>query len=446
MAEKPLPFMPIKPKAVPALPPEPAEVPSAVPPKPVPALPTVPKRGVADAEIERELEAAMSGMDMEAMLEPASTQQGKGGKPKPRDPNELRKGRVLSIRGKDVFVDVGGRYPGVISVESFPEPPQIGQEVEATVDGVDEGNGLLLLSKKGAAVHVDWSSVAPGLVVEARVTGTNKGGLSVEVNGIRGFMPISQIELFRIEDLTPYVNQKLRCLITEANPGERNLVVSRRALLEQERVEAKKKLWETLAEGKKLTGTVRNIKEFGAFIDLGGVDALLPISEMSWTRVENPAQILQLGQQVEVVILRINQENQKLTVGLKQLKDNPWDDAEFKYPMGTVVPGKVTRLMDFGAFVELEPGVEGLVHISELSKNRVNKPSDVVKVGQDVNVKVLKLDRAQGRISLSIKGAVAEPPPEPEPEPVVETPGAAEQPKKKEPPPRKVPLKGGLGR
>lgn len=441
MADKPLPFAPLPPKTEPTA----AAPPRPEPPKPVPALPTVPRRGAADAEIEQELEAAMSGMDMEAMLEsPTPAKGGKGGQRPRHDPNEVKKGRVVSVHGKDVFVEIGARYQGVISIENFPEPPQIGQAVEAMVDGYDEVNGLLLLSKKGAAVHVDWSSVAPGLVVEARITGTNKGGLSVEVNGIRGFMPISQIELFRIEDLTPYVNQKLRCLITEANPGERNLVVSRRALLEQERVEAKKKLWETLAEGQKHTGTVRNLKEFGAFIDLGGVDALLPISEMSWTRVENPAQILQLGQQVEVVVLRINREDQKLTVGLKQLKASPWDDAEGKYPMGAIVPGKVTRLMDFGAFVELEPGIEGLVHISELSKNRVNKPSDVVKVGQDVNVKILKVDRTQGRISLSIKGAVAEPPPEPEPiEPEVP---AGDQPKKKEPPPRKVPLKGGLGR
>jgi ribosomal protein S1 len=439
MADKPLPFKPITPKteeSAAAAPPRPE------PPKPVPALPTVPKRGTADAEIEKELEAAMSGMDMEAMLEPASPT--KGGKPRaPQDPNEMKKGYVVSTHGKDVFVEIGARYPGVISIENFAEPPVPGQLVEAMVDRVDEDNGLILLSKKGSAVHVDWSSVAPGLVVEARVTGTNKGGLSVEVNGIRGFMPISQIELFRIEDLTPYVNQKLRCMITEAKPSERNLVVSRRALLEQDRAESKKKMWETLAEGQKHTGTVRNIRDFGAFIDLGGVDALLPVSEMSWHRVEHPSQLLTLGQQVEVVVLRINREDQKLSVGLKQLKDNPWDQAESKYGVGVILPGKVTRLMDFGAFVELEPGVEGLVHISELSKNRVNKPSDVVKVGQDVNVKVLKLDRAQGRISLSIKGAAAEPPPEPElVEPEAGTP---EQPKR-EPPPRKVPLKGGLGR
>lgn len=423
---------------------ESAPAPRSAPPKPVPALPTVPRKGTADAEIERELEAAMSGMDMESMLEePGAGQPAKGGKsPRQRhDPNEVKKGRIVSLHAKDVFVELGSRYQGVISIENFAEPPKIGQEVEVMVDGYDEANGLLLLSRKGAAVHVDWSSIATGLVVEAKITATNKGGLSVEVNGIRGFMPISQIDLFRVEDLTPYVNQKLRCLITEANPGERNLVVSRRALLEQERVELKKKVWETLAEGQRLTGLVRNIKEFGAFVDLGGVDALLPIGEMSWTRVEHPSQVLQLGQQVEVVVLRINQEAQKVTVGLRQLTASPWDDVEMKFPMGVIVPGKVTKLMDFGAFVELEPGLEGLVHISELSKNRVNKPSDVVKVGHDVNVKVLKVDRAQGRISLSIKGAIAEPPPEPEPE----VPAVDEKPKR-EPPPRKVPLKGGLSR
>lgn len=387
-----------------------------------------------DADVERELMDAMGGADMKELF-------GEG-KPKklPGQPAPgPRKGRVMSIRGKDVFVDVGGRIQGVIAILQFgDEPPRVGDQVEVHIEGYDP-DGLLILTRQGAAVEADWSSVTPGMIVEARVLEQNKGGLSVDVNGIRGFMPISQIEMFRIEDLAPYVGQRLKCMVTEVDREERNLVVSRRALFEKEREENSVKLWDALAEGQVREGIVRSIKPFGAFVDLGGADALLPIGELSWQRVKDPSEVVQPGQKVRVSVLRFDRDTKKITVGLRQLTSSPWDEAHSNYPPGAVVKGKVTRLMDFGAFVELEPGIEGLVHVSELAAQRVNRVADVVKAEQEVNVKVLNVDAANRRIALSIKAALKAP------EPIAEVTEEEE-----ETAPAKVrkytgPLRGGVG-
>src|SRR5262249_32264437 len=242
---------------------------------------------------------------------------------------------------------------------------------------------------------------APNMIVEARVTATNKGGLEVDVNGIRGFMPISQIDLYRVENPDEYINQRLRCQVVEVNPEERNLVVSRRALLEREREENREKLWREVAEAQVGQGVVRSVRDFGAFVDLGGVDGLLHVSEMAWTRVKDPASVVQPGQTIKVAVLKIARESRKVSLGLKQLTPSPWDNVAANYPPGTVVNGKVTRLMDFGAFVELEPAVEGLIHVSELAPQRVRRVSDIVKPDQEVRVLVLNVDPNQRRISLS---------------------------------------------
>jgi small subunit ribosomal protein S1 len=321
----------------------------------------------------------------------------------------------------------------------FPNgPPALGSEVDINIEGYDNANGLLILTRRGAAVEAAWSSVAVGMVVEARVTETNKGGLAVAVNGIRGFMPISQIDLYRVESTDQYVNQKLLCMVTEVDVEERNLVVSRRVLLEKEREEQREKLWQELAEGQVRKGVVRSIRDFGAFVDLGGVDGLLHISEMSWQRVQKAEDIVKPGQSVEVVVLKIDHEKRKLSLGLKQLTTSPWDQAGMKYAPNTVVKGKVTRIMEFGAFVELEAGLEGLIHISELAPQRVRKVGDVVQPGQEVQVAVLRVDPAQKRISLSLKAAMTDSQEGEmeEPEPDVEA---------KPRPARKTPLRGGLG-
>jgi ribosomal protein S1 len=383
----------------------PAAAPAAPVEKPTPPaeLKGVALKQALDAEIEAELAAALGDVDSKELLGPV----GRGIKPaaeaKPA-PGGRKKGTVISVGRDGVFLDVGGRSQGVLPLEQFPDgPPALGAEIEVSIEGYDGENGLLILNRKGAAQAVDWSTVAEGMIVEARVTGQNKAGLEVDVNGIRGFMPISQIELFRVEDLGPYVNQKLTCMVTEASPSERNLVVSRRALLAQEREEQKKKLMAELMPGQIRSGVVRNLKPFGAFIDLGGVDGLLPVGEMSWARIEKPEDLLQIGQRVDVQVLRIDPDTQKITLGMKQLQTSPWDIAGEKYAVGMTVSGKVTRVTEFGAFVQLEPGLEGLVHISELSTKRIGKVTEVLKPDQEVTVQILKVEPAQRRLSLSLK-------------------------------------------
>jgi small subunit ribosomal protein S1 len=403
-------------------------------------LPEKPKLNDLDAGIESELQAALGGLtEQEIFADPGS----KGPRPAAGEPQPQKKARVVAVRGQDVYLEMpGARSQGVIPVQQFPDakPPDVGAEIDVNIEGFDRDNGLLIFSLRGATVHVDWSSVAAGMTVEARVMATNKGGLSVEVNGIRGFMPISQIDLYRVENADQFINQKLRCLVTEVLPHEKNLVVSRRALMEKEREQEREKTWATLAEGQIYDGIVRSVKDFGAFVDLGGVDGLLHVSEMSWQRVNDATKIVQPGQAVKVMVLKIDHERRKVSLGLKQLTASPWDDLEDRFPTGCTAKGKVTRLMDFGAFVELEPGVEGLVHISELAPQRVHRVTDIVKEGQEVTLKVLSVDKTQRRISLSIKAAAPKPEAEPEPEAPAE---AAAEPKPQRP--RNVPLRGGVG-
>src|SRR5262249_17363544 len=257
-------------------------------------------------------------------------------------------------------------------------------------------------------------------------------------NGIRGFMPLSQMDIYRVENPDQFLNQRLLCMVTEVNKDQRNLVLSRRALLERQRDEERDKLWQEIAEGQVRSGVVRSVKDFGAFLDLGGLDGLLHISEMSWTRVPDAASIVKPGQTLKVMILKIDRDKRKISLGLKQLLPSPWESVPDKYIIGNVVSGKVTRIMDFGAFVELEAGVEGLIHISELSPQRVRRVADVVQAGQEVQVKVMSVDPAQHRIGLSLKAALpaqAEEVAEEEEEPIEEKPER----------PRTTPLRGGIG-
>ncbi len=399
-----------------------------------------PKLRDLDAEIEADLQEALGGVSEKDLL----PEQQKRERPAPgQRPSNRIQGKVLRVHGPDVFVDLpGGRSQGVLPLMQFPDgPPAPGTEVEISIERYDNSEGLLILTRHGAAQDVDWSTVSNGMIVEARVTEVNKGGLSVEVNGIRGFMPMGQIDIYRVERPEEYVNQRLKCQITEVDPDSRNLVVSRRALLEAEREELREKLWAEIGEGMIYEGIVRSVRPFGAFVDLGGADGLLHVSEMSWTRVADPASVVQPGQRVKVIVLKADRDARKISLGLKQLQASPWDNIETKYPPGIVVEGKVTRLMDFGAFVELEPGLEGLIHISELAPQRVHRVSDIVQEGQDVKVMVLNLDRPQRRIGLSLKAALPKPEPTPE-----EGAGEEEEIVEEVRPPkaRTTPLRGGL--
>ncbi len=394
-----------------------------------------------DAEIAAELEAALQGMDDKNLYSSDDSKRARDQAAAQQDGGR-KKGKVVSVHAPDVFIEIpGGRGQGVLTLEHFPDgPPKVGEEVEISIEGYDPQNGLLILSRHGAAVHADWSSVAEGMTVEARVVESNKGGLSVEINGIRGFMPISQIDRGRVENIEQFVNQKLLCIVTEVDKEERNLVVSRRALLEKEREELRAKLWEELQEGQIRSGVIGNVRDFGAFVDLGGVDGLLHVSEISWKRIPDATQVVQAGQMIKVVILKVDREQHKVSLGLKQLEASPWDNIHDKYSSGRLIKGTVTRTMDFGAFVELEPGVEGLVHISELARNKVWRVTDIVKPGQEVEVKVLTVDAEARRISLSLREAL--------PVEVVKTEEEEEEHIVDEPVKerkRNYPLKGGIG-
>jgi small subunit ribosomal protein S1 len=354
-----------------------------------------------DDTLERELAEALGSVDLESLIDldvpragAAATAPG------------VRHGRVIAVQGDDIFVDMGGKSQGVIAAEQFDDEdlPAVGDTIEVTIERYDSADGLLILSRKGAVQAATWQNLEEGQIVEGRVTGHNKGGLELDINGIPGFMPISQIELFRVEELAPYVNRRLPCEVTEVRRSEKSVIVSRRDLLRREEEEMRQRTYETLAEGQTVKGVVKTIMPYGAFVDIGGIDGLLHIGDMSHARVEDPKDVVKEGQTIEVMVLKIDRDTRKIGLGLKQIMPDPWADAANKWPAETIVTGRVTRLMDFGAFVELEPGVEGLIPISEMSfERRIHHPREVVNEGDVVKVLVLQVDEEARRIGLSLK-------------------------------------------
>lgn len=314
-------------------------------------------------------------------------------------------GVVLKIHDGSVYVSLGGPDEGSVPLEQFETEPTAGDSIEVMVRGTS-ADGLYQCSLPGGAIEVsDWDDLQEGSVVEATVTATNTGGLEAKVGGVSGFIPISQISEFRVEDTSEFVNQKFLCVVTEANPRRRNLVLSRRAILEREREEKKKEQLETIEQGDEMEGTVRSIKDFGAFVDLGALDGLIHISKLSWERVKHPSEVLEEGQKVKVRIDKLDKQTGKISLTYRDLLENPWDSAEAEFAPGTVHRGAVTKVAPFGCFVRLTAGVEGMVHISELASHRVSKVDAFVSEGDEVEVKVLSFDRDAQKISLSIKQA-----------------------------------------
>lgn len=380
-----------------------SETPSkpAAPPSKV-AVPN--RRHALPEDIQAELDAELAAADVEGILS------GAAGMPDRREPLEEGarvQGQVLKVHDDSVFVALGGPDEGAVPLEQFAdEPPQAGQTVEVMVRGFNSEDGLYALTLPGRAVEVsDWEDLEEGSVVEATVTGSNSGGLECKVGNLRGFMPISQVAEYRVEDLSEFTDQKMVCLVTEANPRRGNLVLSRRAILEREREARREEQLETIEAGDTLEGTVRSVKDFGAFVDLGGLDGLIHISKLSWERVKHPSDVLEEGQKVKVKIDKVDKQTGKISLSYRDLLENPWDTAESDFAVGTVHRGTVTRIANFGCFVRLSPGVEGLVHISELAHHRVSKVSAFVSEGDEVDVKVLSFDRQAQKIGLSIKQA-----------------------------------------
>ena len=352
-------------------------------------------------------------------------------------------GKIQSVHGDDVFLDLGSRSPGMVSSRQFEtgKKPEVGQIIEVVVDRVDHEEGLIHLNlPKGIRkARGNWDDLGKGQILDCMVTKSNKGGLEVTVGSIRGFLPSSQVDLTYVSDLEPFIGQKLRVKVIEANPKKRNLVVSRREFLLIERQESEVQLWKTLEVGLQFTGTVKSIKDYGAFVDIGGVDGFLHIGEISWSRINHPSEVLQDGQQIEVKVLSLDPEKKRISLGMRQLVPNPWTIATVNYPVESTISGKITRITDFGAFVELEPGLEGMVHISELDHKRVRQVSDVLSVGQQIDFKVLEVNPDLKRIGLSLKSLIEKP------EEQTPTGQSASEEAPASKPKKNKPLKGGTG-
>jgi len=329
---------------------------------------------------------------------------------------ERIKGTIVQVRDDEVLVDVGSKSEGVIprselsvsEAENIRETLKVGDQIEVLVLKRENDEGHPVLSKKRVDQEHLWekleSTYQSGEVISGTVTEVVKGGLLVDM-GLRGFVPASLVEMGYVEDLQIYVGKELRMKVIECDRSNNKLVLSPKAVLEEEYQKRRAETWARLAEGQTIKGVVRRLTNFGAFVDIGGVDGLLHVSEMAWYRVEHPSDVLKEGDEIEVFVLGVDRDHEKVSLGLKQLLPNPWSYAADKYPVGLVVNAKVVRTAPFGAFVQVEPGIEGLVHISQLAHQRVAKTEDVVKPGDEVQVKVLGVDPEAKRMSLSIKEA-----------------------------------------
>ncbi len=360
-------------------------------------------------DLEAEIAAALGDMSLDDIIAGENAQA--AANENQLEPDTRVKATVLRVHRDNVFFDLGVRNEGIALLKMFGEgAPESGTKMDVIVARFDTAEGLYEVHIPGAATSVgNWSDISEGVVIEVVVTGHNKGGLECEVSKIRGFIPASHVSLYRVEDLEQFVGQKLACVVTEANPDKGNLVLSHRAVLEREREASMQQLMQSLEVGQIHDATVRNIREFGAFCDLGGVDGLIHISKLSWDRVGHPSEVVEEGEAVKVKIESIDPETGKIGLSLRDQLENPWTKAEQTYPVGSVVSGTVTRIAAFGAFVKLEPGIEGLVHISELAHHRVSRVNLVVKEGQDVQVKVTAVDTNEQRIGLSMKATTAAP-------------------------------------
>jgi len=308
-----------------------------------------------------------------------------------------------------VVIEVGLKSEGLIPKEEFDgNEPRIGDEIDVLLENLVDEEGIVQLSKRKADRMLSWQRIVEsqkeGDVVEGLVTKKIKGGLLVDIGGVNVFLPASQVDIRRPGEIGEFIGRKVRAEILKIDLERRNIVVSRRKLIETERDQAKRRLMETLKEGEIVVGTVKNIADFGAFVDLGGIDGLLHITDMSWGRINHPSEMLKIDQKIEVKVLNIDREKEKIALGIKQREVSPWEEIEKKYPVGSRVHGAVVNIMSYGAFVKLEDGIEGLVHISEMSwTRRVNHPSEMVTPNQEVDVVVLEINKDKQEISLGMK-------------------------------------------
>ncbi len=376
----------------------------------VPARPpAVTPPPLLDKDVEREVAEAMSAMSQDdlaemTLSEPAMHQ----------PPTGVQLGRVVAVRGDDVFVDLGGKTQGVVPRAQFKPDESLatGEPVEVVVDHYDRESDLVILSRKGHARSAEWDLLKPGDMVQGRVVGLNRGGLEVQFKGIKAFMPASHVDLMHVKDISIFLNEPVTCEVMEIDRRGKRMTVSRRRVLEKERAAKRDELLEEIEPGQLRKGIVGNITDFGAFIDLGGVDGLVHVSDMSYRQIKNPSEVLTSGDVVEVKVLKIQDEKggkKRISLGLKQAQPDPWDHVDDQFPVGSNQRVRVVRLADFGAFAELAEGIEGLIPLSEMSWSRINRAAEVVEVGQTVDAVVLRIEKRRHRIALSMKQAQPDP-------------------------------------
>jgi small subunit ribosomal protein S1 len=323
-------------------------------------------------------------------------------------------GKVVRIDKDEVLIDIGYKSEGVIPVAELSirrsvdpgDEVEMGEEVDALVMQKEDADGRLILSKKRARFEKAWKRIEAaaesGEPVDGTVIEVVKGGLIIDL-GVRGFLPASLVDIRRVQDLEEFRGQELRCKVIELNRSRNNVVLSRRAMLEEERREVRQRILDDLAPGKTVTGVVSNIVDFGAFVDLDGIDGLIHISELSWSHVNHPSELLEIGQEVEVKVLDVDRDRQRISLGLKQTQADPWQRVLESYQQGDVVHGRATKVVTFGAFVEILQGVEGLVHISELAERHIENPREIVSQNDHVLVRIIEIDAERRRLSLSMK-------------------------------------------
>ncbi len=329
------------------------------------------------------------------------------------DEGSVVKGKVIAIEAGQAIIDVGYKMEGRVELKEFANPGEapeiaVGDEVEVFLDRVENARGEAVISRDKARREAAWDRLEKAYADDARVEGAIfgrvKGGFTVDLGGAVAFLPGSQVDVRPVRDAGPLMGLKQPFQILKMDRRRGNIVVSRRAILEESRAEQRAEVISQIQEGQAVDGVVKNITEYGAFVDLGGVDGLLHVTDMAWRRVNHPSEIVSIGETVKVQIIKINKETHRISLGMKQLQDDPWDAVEASYPLGSVHQGRVTNITDYGAFVELEPGVEGLVHVSEMSWTKKNvHPGKIVSTSQEVDVMVLEIDSAKRRVSLGLK-------------------------------------------
>ncbi len=351
-----------------------------------------------DPALEAEIEAALGEMSVADIDQPPAPTATRGSRPE-------REGTVVQIRGQEVLVEFGPRSSGVCPLAAFGTPPALGSRHSFTIERRDVDDDMLILSMKGSISKAKWTDLAEGQITEALCTGTNKGGLEMEVSGHKAFMPAGQVDLRHIPDLSDFVGKKMPCEVMELDRQRDRMILSRKSVLHAERKEKRDELMATLEPGQSFDGVVTSVQQYGVFVDIGGVDGLVHVSDMSWERIKNPGDLVKEGDAVRVQVLKIDMDKDppRIGLGMKQLVSDPFTAAAGDLKEGEIVSGTVTRLAAFGAFVKIAEGIEGLVHISEMAHKRISRPNQVVREGEVIDVKILKIDPDTKRIGLSIK-------------------------------------------